>query len=365
MSSPTTQPDWIFLGAVPAKVQWEQDSFVTVYNEGQSSLFLITKSQPRPQDMLLFQYSFKMNSWSKYTVTSSMMGDLGYLMCKPMVMHQNKIYIFRDSDPKAIAILTICDNNQAILQQKQAPPFDLSRELIAAKAIMIGGQVHIMGGEGNSRHHLKYDPMTNSFETLHDDFWRIYGYGIIGLKDKILILAGSDGHEDSDIHHQYNINQNKWSRIDCKFPALMGDFGCTKILNGQYVALFGGYTRKHDMDHFVVGSWDGEFRDDIFIYSVEEKMFRKSKIKCPNKGIYQAITFCDREQDKITTFGYVRSRWIKCGMEDHLFLPEYLIRILCDYYSSECIHLFRDFGEDNDHDCGEHHKIDALKLLDF
>ena len=115
--------------------------------------------------MLLFQYSFKTNSWSKYTITSSLNGCLGQLLSHPMVMHHNKIYIFRH--PKAIAILTIGNNNQAELQQNEVL-FDLSRKFVGAKAIMIRNQVHIM--EGVEHLHLKYDPITNSLETLHDDF---------------------------------------------------------------------------------------------------------------------------------------------------------------------------------------------------
>ena len=365
MSAVDAESDWIELGTVPAKMELQQDPFTIVYNEKQNSLFLITKSQTLPEDMLLFQYSFKTNSWSKYLITPSIKGDLAYLLNKPMLIHGNKIYICCDDNPKAITILTIGDNNHnfAKLQQKQTS-LDLNRDLIDAKAIMIRDQVHIIGGEGGK--HLKHDPIPNSVETLHDDFWdifneaEIYAYGIAKLKDKIIIIGGNNGFDNVDIHHEYDINQNKWSRIDCKLPQLMNGFGCTKILNGQFLALFGGFAIKHDGNDIYEGEKGG---DDIFIYSVKKKVFKKSKIKCPNKGGYQAITFCDRKQDKTVTFGYVRSMWLECVMEDHLFPPEYLIRIMFHYYWNECIHLFRDFSDN--YKCGEHHKIDALKLLLF
>ena len=123
------------------------------------------------------------------------------------------------------------------------------------------------------------------------------------------------------------------------------DFGCVSILNRKFVVLLGGDTNA---------SLDG---DQIFVYYVQDQIFKKSKLKCPMVGEYEAISVNDREKDETVTFGFIRSRWKECGICDHLFPPQYLLKIICKYYWNEWIHLF---GKSK----GEHYKIDVLKLFD-
>ena len=125
----------------------------------------------------------------------------------------------------------------------------------------------------------------------------------------------------------------------------MREFGCVSILNGQCVVLFGGNTSNGNID-------------EIFIYSVGNKTFQKSKVICPEKSQYQAIAYKNRKQDDMTTFGYIRDRWSKCGMDNHLFPPQYLIRVICGYYWNEEVHLF------GMADC-EHYKIDVFELFNI
>ena len=94
------------------------------------------------------------------------------------------------------------------------------------------------------------------------------------------------------------------------------------------------------------------------MYSVDDERFETSKIKCPAKADYQAVVVNDRKQDDMITFGYVRDKWRDCGMNYHLFPPQYLIKIICGYYWNEWIHLFRN-------DNGDHHKIDVFRLFDI
>ena len=54
----------------------------------------------------------------------------------------------------------------------------------------------------------------------------------------------------------------------------------------------------------------------------------------------------------------MRNKWKKSDMNNHLFPPQYLIKIICGYYWNEFIHLFRDHT-------GHHHKIDVFKLFNL
>ena len=127
-------------------------------------------------------------------------------------------------------------------------------------------------------------------------------------------------------------------------PADLACFGCVTVLNDRYVLLFGG------TDEFKLS-------DDIWIYCVQDQSFRKSLTKCPKEGTYDAESICDRNKDKCVTFGFVRDCWSKCKMNDSLFPPEYLIRIMFKYYWVEYIHLF-------DLKRAGHWKIDVFDIID-
>ena len=119
--------------------------------------------------------------------------------------------------------------------------------------------------------------------------------------------------------------------------------GCAPILNGQIVVLFGGEN-------------DNGRHDDIYLYSVRDQTFETSKIKCPTSGDYQAFAIHDGKKDEVTTFGYVRDQWKESMIDNHLFPPQYLIKMICGYYWNEWIHLFRIRTCD-------HHRVDVFDLF--
>lgn len=145
-----------------------------------------------------------------------------------------------------------------------------------------------------------------------------------------------------DIIHEYDINNNKWTKLIHKLPTALSGSGCTSILNGQYVILFGGCNHGN--------------KDDIFIYCVRNGTFKESNIKCPKQGHHQAFAINDRKKDNLITFGFVRMCWRECDIDHHLFPPQYLIKIICRYYWNEWIHLFKMYQ-------GNHYKIDVFDLF--
>ena len=144
--------------------------------------------------------------------------------------------------------------------------------------------------------------------------------------------------------HQYNINSNKWSKLQSKMPKKLEFIVSTSVLNGQFVLIFGG------------SECDGTRQDDIYIYSVNDESFKLSNVKCPESGHYQAMSIKDKQKDNVTTFGFIRSEWSKCMMSDHLFPPQYLIQIICGYYAEEFVHLF------NIHS-SKHYKMDVFYII--
>ena len=82
------------------------------------------------------------------------------------------------------------------------------------------------------------------------------------------------------------------------------------------------------------------FRKNSWIRHKIQSTFKLSPIKCPEKGRYQPITINDKHKDQFSRFGYIRRNWSECGIDDHLFSPEYLIRIISGYYLNERVHIF-------------------------
>eukprot|EP01084_Bolivina_argentea_P078837 143063_1 len=97
-------------------------------------------------------------------------------------------------------------------------------------------------------------------------------------------------------------------------------------INNKYVILFGGC------------GGDGH-SDDIYVYSIKYKTIKLSKIKCPAKGLFNAITVNDNMKDEKLTFGFVRNQWKICDIADHYFPPYYLLKLMHSYYLNEFVYL--------------------------
>ena len=82
-----------------------------------------------------------------------------------------------------------------------------------------------------------------------------------------------------------------------------------------------------------------------------------SNKKCPaiNCRGFDAVSICDRKQDEIIVFGYIREETMKYK-DDEIYLPQYLIKIMHTYYQNEIIHLFEVFY-------GRHWTIDVFDIL--
>ena len=143
---------------------------------------------------------------------------------------------------------------------------------------------------------------------------------------------------------EYNITNNKWRRLLTKMPKALANSACTPILNGQFVLLFGGNNYENWHDH-------------IYMYSMSDAAFKESKLKLPEQSRFEVIAMDDKSKDNLTTFGFIRCKCKECGIDNHLFPPEYLIRILCGYYINEFVHLINN-------KTGRHYKIDVFSIID-
>ena len=212
--------------------------------------------------------------------------------------------------------------------------------------------MHIIGGWGN-KHHLKYNDTTQKIEKLHDLTEQkimdnpLQHHRLIQVKDKLLMFGGYNGYiggSDVDRIYEYDASKNEWSTIPVKMPFAGNSFGCTTIFNDEFVLLIGGRTNMQ---------WKS---DEIWIYSVQDQKFRKSKITCPRMTSLDVITISDPETDKMVVVGFIRNIWREYDMNQHLFPPPPLIKMISTYYSNEYVHLLET-------DSLKHWRIDAWKIM--
>ena len=115
------------------------------------------------------------------------------------------------------------------------------------------------------------------------------------------------------------------------------------VQNQQFVLLIGGY-------HAL------EFTNSIWIYSLKAETFKESKIKCPGDRGGKAFVINYPKNDELSVFGYIREQWNISGIDDCLYPPRYLIKIINRYYLNEWIHFINKDGA--------HWKIDVLHIID-
>jgi len=213
--------------------------------------------------------------------------------------------------------------------------------------IIIKDRFHLIGGYINKKHAL-LNKDGQKFKTLHNVYnetIKINYARLVKAGNFVLSFGGSEKYkwEIIDYIHQYDIGKNKWKRLKITMPKLMTRFGCVTIMNDKYIVFFGGH-------------YHAESYDDIYIYSVENKMFRLSNVKYPQRGECHVVAVNDKLKEELSVYGFVRYQWKILPLHQQLFPPKYLIHIIRKYYHIEYIHLFHKNG---------HWRIDIFDLIWF
>ena len=263
---------WILLRSVPGDELNYAHGFQVAYFETDNTLFVVKGGRPG-----IFHYSFDTNTWiARYQCPNleSEHGESYYLSWRAaaILSDKQKKKIFVNHKQGKLAIYSLNDQTQAKLEILRK--MDGLGNGYGAKGIIIHNEFHIIRGEENK--HIKYDLNTKQAHILHDfkdELQGIQYHEIVRIKNKILMMGGEVAPNTTlDSIYEYDIDDNTWTRLNYTLPACLGGFGCVLILNGQYMAIFGG--DAYNVDY-----------DDIYLYSVRDKEFEKLKLKCPKKVI--------------------------------------------------------------------------------
>ena len=290
------------------------------------------------------KYSSNTDSWdSCATLTSHQQLHASYngSIYNPSAIDvQNKIIYILYTDSKQMAINH--EGKWKIINNVQDLGF-------GAQAIMIRDEFHVIGGMRNKGYkHLKWNKIEKKFENVHAiKTNRIWAHRLVKIKNKIIMMGGYDGNNYLNDLLEYDVINNKWTEMKVKLPKRMLSFGCLAVMKGKYILLFGGE-----------GARSNEF-DDIWIYCVVNGSFTKSTVKCPVKGAFKAFVITDELKDELSVYGFIRNLWKVASISEHLFPPQYLIKIIDKYHHNEDVHVIS--GRHSHF--GKHWKMNVFQIL--
>ena len=180
--------------------------------------------------------------------------------------------------------------------------------------------------------HIEYNAEAKLLHVLHDfdDMADVLGwktgnigdYGLAQLNNKLMIYGGCSytiAKRLMDQICEYDVVRNAWNALRIAMPEHLYNFGCTSAIRNQYVLIFGGMSLRDRID-------------DIWIYSVKDQIFIKSKVKCPTKNACQALAINDARSDELTVFGFILNTWKTSEINNLIFPPRYLIKLNNKFY---------------------------------
>ena len=262
----------------------------------------------------------------------------------PFVCTDDTIYIYDSHGKLLIMDIFDADDHQII---KSLPSIGYE-----GQGIVINNEFHVVGGSENTKH-LEWNNCSKTMDTMQDlenmGLNPIGHHRLIQVQDKVLMLGGYDYNmrRAADKICEYDIKNDRWKVLGFILPEKLYGFGCVSVLDDQFIVLLGGKSALSIED------------DDIWIYCVGSERFTKSKVKCLISGECHACVIGDEYKDQMMVFGYIRRQWSSSQIDDHLFPPEHLIKIMGQYYMNQEIHLYHYGGSAQ----GNHWKIDVFDIL--
>ena len=287
------------------------------------------------------RYSIPSNKWENYysELKEVILSSPSYIVESAINFKTNEILFVYGPRMELNASLATLKLNKHKTKTDMKVINKSDHATVGSSVIVIKNELHLIGGMNRS--HLRWNKETNQFEILHlnvvsESNIFVNGSRLVGVGNRVISFGG---HWSGWLNcmMEYDIIKDVWKRLKITMPKAMTDFGCTAAMNDRYILLFGG-----------IDGMGFKF-DDIYVYSVWDESFRKSRIKCPKRGKFHAVAVNDKEREELCVHGYVRHQWHQSEINEQLFPPRYLIQIMRRYYHKEYIHLFQSGGSGNSH----------------
>ena len=300
------------------------------YDKNQQNIIAITSHGS------ILRYSLRENKWEEYSTESKLQKATSPSNFRTAINAEaNQILCMTGGDNASLISLKL---NKDKSKPTMSVMVESSYGTGGSSAILIEDQLHIIGGWVN-KSHLRWNNETKQFDVLHKNVMDIKRGIFINVStllkvgNRVLSFGGYHDRQFLDCMMEYDIIKNAWKRLKITMPRTMTSFGCVSVMNEKYILLFGGEDGVYNYNHKKF--------DDVYIYSVGDRTFTKSGIKCPKAGAeFNAVTVNDKEKEELAVYGYIRYQWRTSQINEQLFPPRYLIQIMRRYYHVEYVHLF-------------------------
>eukprot|EP01084_Bolivina_argentea_P253282 425391_1 len=220
-------------------------------------------------------------------------------------------------------------------------------------SIIINGKYHIFIIDKGKPVHYIFNTETNTFDKI--ETWKYHAFdsefGLIYVeKNKELFLFGGtyNCYQMSPDIYKYSFPNNCWEKLNVSLPANQAYFGYVLDNNQNNIIIFGGKTES---------DWQSTPIDNIYIFNIESMELKESHIKCPVKGICNAVVVGSALKDDLIVGAFVRMFYDK-----HMVID--ILKTIKSFYGSQAeIHLFSvDYGWYSEKHYGKHWKI-SLSVL--
>eukprot|EP01084_Bolivina_argentea_P196832 337397_1 len=306
-------PNWQIVAPFPndtrcfylhVPIEANKENFIVVSFEG----YTVNAATVRKYDINTNQWSLIMNSME------SQFCDIESLECTALDINKNELWLIcsytenpenEPYEPYEPAVAQIDLNEIKIKHHTINCDFD--------KIMMIETKLHAMGNSDNK-----------TFEKVTT--MDVRASGLIYVKNPKHILAFGGFRDLTNAVNgwtnttylnsilKYDFKTNQWNTMNVLLPTPICSVCCTLAINNKYVLLFGGYSQQH--------------YDTIYIYSIKNNTIKTSKIRCPTKSLFAAVTVNDSIRDEYVVFGFIRDTWKSKEFMDYCFPPYYLQKLI-------------------------------------
>eukprot|EP01084_Bolivina_argentea_P015582 29201_1 len=292
----------------------------------------------------IYKFNIHKNEWIKIFCY-----DTNFKCCIGSTAYDNQHKLLHISDRSRMVTFDLKTKNKVT---------SIGHQMERSQCIFVENKLHQIcnvatpGNTIQNGDHYIYNK-TKQFQkiTTFKSSMNLDGYRTIYLKSKksIFLFGGWNGGWTNTAGYQTSIYRfscidSKWKEFHIKMPMKLSHISVVATKNEQYIIILGGITSGYGCS------------DNIFIYDIRNNIFTKSKMKCPKKGSYHAITINNSKHDEIATFGFVNGCYKAANFVGVQILPHYLIKIIGCYFCHEEIHLLR-------RDSGEHWEINVDHIL--
>ncbi len=137
----------------------------------------------------------------------------------------------------------------------------------------------------------------------------------------------------------FSLPLKKWTRMTQEIEINRYDFEAVLCSNERYIITMGGYVYDDATDKEVESN-------DIYIIDMKDNenwKIAKCKINCPSAGICLGTSTggLGIKNTDVLVYGYIKYCWQSEEMYDSLFPTTYIINMIANWYSAECIHWIR------------------------